>query len=88
MAGLHVGPVDLGLGLGLGLDREHEPFHDALRSIVAAGHTAGIPVTMHAVRPAEAERWLETLQEQPGDPMRREIASELGERGRRSGQTW
>jgi tetratricopeptide (TPR) repeat protein len=38
----------------------------------------------------EAERWLETLQEQPGEPLRREIASELeGAPARRGGgPTW
>jgi len=53
LAGLHVGPVDLGLGLGLGLggDRSKPPFATALKSIVTAGHRAGLPVTMHAVGP-------------------------------------
>jgi tetratricopeptide (TPR) repeat protein len=38
----------------------------------------------------EAERWLETLQERPGEPLRREIAGELErEPGpRRGGPTW
>ena len=59
IAGLHVGPVDLGLGLGLGLDRDAPPFWDALGEIVKAGRAAGISLTMHAVRPAQAPRWLE-----------------------------
>jgi len=38
----------------------------------------------------EAERWLETLQERPGEPLRREIAGELEETPgrRRDGPTW
>ncbi len=59
IAGLHIGPVDLGLGLGLGMDREAAPFTDALRRIVAAGHAAEVPVTLHAVRAQEADRWLD-----------------------------
>jgi 4-hydroxy-2-oxoheptanedioate aldolase len=57
IAGLHIGPVDMGLGLGL--DREDPRFADALRKIVAAGHAAKVPVTMHAVRQDEVSRWLE-----------------------------
>jgi 4-hydroxy-2-oxoheptanedioate aldolase len=57
ISGLHIGPVDLGLGLGL--DRDDSRFADALRSIVASGHAAGLPVTMHAVRPDQSRRWLE-----------------------------
>jgi 4-hydroxy-2-oxoheptanedioate aldolase len=57
IAGLHIGPFDLSLGLGLG--RDDPSFADALRGIVAAGHAAGLPVTMHAVRPDHAARWLE-----------------------------
>jgi 4-hydroxy-2-oxoheptanedioate aldolase len=57
ISGLHIGPVDLGLGLGL--DRDDPRFADALRSIVASGHAAGLPVTMHAVRPDQGSRWLE-----------------------------
>jgi 4-hydroxy-2-oxoheptanedioate aldolase len=57
IAGLHVGPVDLGLGLGL--DREDPAYGDALRKILAAGKAAGIPVTMHAVRAEHASRWME-----------------------------
>jgi 4-hydroxy-2-oxoheptanedioate aldolase len=49
LAGVHVGPVDLGLGLGLGSDRSKPAFGAALRSIIAACHAAGLPVTMHAV---------------------------------------
>jgi 4-hydroxy-2-oxoheptanedioate aldolase len=57
ISGLHIGPVDLGLGLGV--DRDDPRFADALRSIVASGHAAGLPVTMHAVRPDQGPRWLE-----------------------------
>jgi 4-hydroxy-2-oxoheptanedioate aldolase len=57
ISGLHIGPVDLGLGLGLG--RDDPRFADALRSIIASGHAVGLPVTMHAVRPDQALRWLE-----------------------------
>lgn len=57
ISGLHIGPVDLGLGLGAG--RDEPRYVDALMSIVDAGHSAGLPVTMHAVRPQEASRWIE-----------------------------
>ncbi len=56
IAGLHIGPVDLGLGLGL--DRDHPEYVDALRKIVTAGHAAKLPVTMHAVRSDQAVRWV------------------------------
>jgi 4-hydroxy-2-oxoheptanedioate aldolase len=56
IAGLHIGPVDLGLGLGL--EREDPRYADALANIVAAGHAARLPVTMHAVKPEQASRWL------------------------------
>jgi len=55
VAGLHIGPVDLGLGLGL--ERGDSKYVDAVRRIVAAGHAAKVPVTMHAVKPGEVERW-------------------------------
>jgi 4-hydroxy-2-oxoheptanedioate aldolase len=57
ISGLHIGPVDLGLGLGL--ERDDPRFADALRSIVASGHAAGLPVTMHAVRADQSRRWLD-----------------------------
>jgi 4-hydroxy-2-oxoheptanedioate aldolase len=57
LAGLHVGPVDLGLGLGLGMDRSAPAFGVALEAIVAASRTAGIPAVMHAVKAEDAERW-------------------------------
>ena len=57
IAGLHIGPVDLGLGLGL--SRDDPAYADALHKIVAAGHAAKVPVTMHAVRADQASRWLE-----------------------------
>jgi tetratricopeptide (TPR) repeat protein len=51
----------------------------------ATGRSEGAP----SLEQAEAERWLETLQERPGDPLRREIAKELESRpGRRRGQSW
>jgi 4-hydroxy-2-oxoheptanedioate aldolase len=56
ISGLHVGPVDLGLGLGL--ERDDPRFVEALRSIVTSGHAAGLPVTMHAVRPDQSRQWL------------------------------
>jgi 2-keto-3-deoxy-L-rhamnonate aldolase RhmA len=59
IAGLHVGPVDLGLGLGLGLDRESSAFGDAIDAIASAGRQAGIGLTMHAVTPDQAPRWLD-----------------------------
>ena len=52
IAGLHIGPVDLGLGLGL--DRGDPRYMEALKTIVAAGRANGIPVTMHAVRAEDA----------------------------------
>ena len=57
IGGLHVGPVDLGLGLGL--ERDDPQYFEVLLEIVTAGHNAGLPVTMHAVRPDEAGRLLE-----------------------------
>lgn len=59
LAGLHVGPVDLGLALGLGVDRNVPAFTDALRTIVRAGHAAGVTVTMHAVAGARAGEMLD-----------------------------
>lgn len=56
LAGLHVGPVDLGLGLGIAADSE--AFGEALGSIVAAGRAAGISVTMHCVDGANAAAML------------------------------
>lgn len=58
IAGLHIGPFDLGLGLGV--SREDPRFARALQSILDAGHAAGVPVTMHAVRPEEAAGWFKT----------------------------
>jgi 2-keto-3-deoxy-L-rhamnonate aldolase RhmA len=58
LAGLHVGPVDLGLGLGLGMDRSGPTFRAALEAIVAAGRAAGIPSVMHAVKAEDAGHWL------------------------------
>ena len=51
LAGLHIGPTDLSLGLGLGTERTLPAFDEALVKIISAGHAAGLPVTMHAVRP-------------------------------------
>jgi 2-keto-3-deoxy-L-rhamnonate aldolase RhmA len=55
IAGLHIGPFDLGLGLTLAHDDPR--FTKALQSILDAGHGAGVPVTMHAVRPEKAAGW-------------------------------
>ena len=55
IAGLHIGPVDLGLGLGL--DRDDPRYTDALRTIVAAGKANDVPVTMHAVKAADSARF-------------------------------
>jgi len=57
IAGLHIGPVDLGLGLGL--DGNDTRFKDALKRIVSAGHAAKVPVTMHAVRGDQVAGWVE-----------------------------
>ncbi len=57
IAGLHIGPVDLGLGLGV--SRDDPAYAEAVKKIVAAGHAAKIPVSMHAVRADQALRWLE-----------------------------
>jgi len=57
IAGLHVGPVDLGLGLGLG--RDDPRYAEAVKTIVAAGHAAKVPVTMHAVAADRVRRWLD-----------------------------
>lgn len=57
IAGLHIGPVDLGLGLGL--DRGDPRYTDALKKIIAAGHVAKVPVTMHAVRGDQVSGWLD-----------------------------
>ncbi len=58
VAGLHIGPVDLGLGLGLGRDHAAPAFRDAVARIVESGHRHGLPVTMHAVGAAGAARWV------------------------------
>jgi len=57
IAGLHIGPVDLGLGLGL--DRDDPRYLAAVRRIVDAGHAAKVPVTMHAVPPERVPYWRE-----------------------------
>jgi 4-hydroxy-2-oxoheptanedioate aldolase len=56
IAGLHIGPVDLSLGLAL--DRSDARFTDALKAIIAAGHAARVPVTMHAVPGDKVAGWL------------------------------
>jgi 4-hydroxy-2-oxoheptanedioate aldolase len=55
IAGLHIGPVDLGLGLGL--ERDDPRYAEALGAILAAGKANRLPVAMHAVRAEEAARW-------------------------------
>ncbi len=57
LAGLHIGPTDLGLGLGLGKDQSAPSFAKAVAEIVAAGHANGLPVTMHAVSASQAATW-------------------------------
>ena len=57
IAGLHIGPVDLGFGLSL--DPSHPRFTDAIKAIIAAGHAAKVPVTMHAVSGDQVAGWLE-----------------------------
>jgi len=47
VAGLHIGPVDLAMGLGI--EAIGPTFEAALQRIVRAGHSAGIPVALHAV---------------------------------------
>ena len=58
LAGLHIGPVDLGLGLGLGRDRSQPAFTAALQAILAAGHGARLPVVLHAVKPDQVAHWV------------------------------
>ncbi len=53
LAGVHIGPVDLGLSLGLGNDRNQPLFRDAVRTIVTATHAAGLPAVIHAISPPE-----------------------------------
>jgi 4-hydroxy-2-oxoheptanedioate aldolase len=55
LAGLHIGPVDLGLGLGLGLNASGPLFTDALLRIRAAAHASGVSVALHAVRGEDAQ---------------------------------
>lgn len=56
LAGLHIGPVDLGLGLGVGISRTSPVVALAMLRIRDAGHAAGLPVTLHAVRGEDAPR--------------------------------
>jgi 4-hydroxy-2-oxoheptanedioate aldolase len=57
IAGLHVGPVDLGLALGLGLDRDHPIWREAIDRICAAAHAVGRTATMHAVTANTVDQW-------------------------------
>jgi 4-hydroxy-2-oxoheptanedioate aldolase len=59
IAGVHVGPVDLGLGLGLGSDHSNPAFAAALQSLVHTSHAAGLPATMHAVSPCQVTKMVE-----------------------------
>jgi 4-hydroxy-2-oxoheptanedioate aldolase len=59
IAGLHVGPVDLGLGMGFGMDRSRSAFTDALRRIVDAAHAADVAAIQHAVRGEQAQTWFD-----------------------------
>jgi 4-hydroxy-2-oxoheptanedioate aldolase len=56
LAGLHIGPVDLGLGLGLGMSRSDQVLDQAMGRIRDAGHAAGLTVSLHAVRGPDAQR--------------------------------
>ena len=56
LAGLHVGPVDLGLGLGLGMSRSGKVLDQAMDRIRDAGHAASLMVSLHAVLGEEARR--------------------------------
>lgn len=58
LAGLHIGPTDLGLALGLGRDLSAAAFADAVAAIVAAAHANALPVTMHAVAANKAAAWV------------------------------
>ena len=58
LAGLHVGPTDLGLALGVGADQTAPSYRSAISAIVATGHANGLPVTMHAVAANRAAHWV------------------------------
>jgi 4-hydroxy-2-oxoheptanedioate aldolase len=58
IAGLHIGPVDLGLAVGVGGNFTAPAFLDAVARVVESGHGRAIPVTMHAVAPRDARRWV------------------------------
>ena len=60
LAGLHVGPVDLGLGLAIGRDRSVPIFAESVSRIRDVGHSHGLPVTMHAVQGADAAVWFDS----------------------------
>jgi 4-hydroxy-2-oxoheptanedioate aldolase len=57
LAGIHIGPTDLGLALGLGRDLSAPAFMHATERIVSAAHANGVPVTMHAVAAQDAPKW-------------------------------
>lgn len=57
LAGLHVGPVDLGLALGLGMRRTGPIFSAAVDRIASAAFGCGIAATMHAVKGGEVAAW-------------------------------
>ena len=59
LAGLHVGPTDLGMAIGVGRNQSAPAFHQALEAIVEAAHEHGLPATMHAVPAHQAARWEE-----------------------------
>lgn len=93
LAGIHIGPADLGLALGLGRDLSAPAFQRAVERIVAAAHDHGVPVTMHAVAARDALRWaalgfdelvltadVELLRDAFAD-LRREAAAALGDEG-------
>jgi len=91
LAGIHVGPTDLGLALGLGRDLSAPAFMRAIERIVSAAHAKSVPVTMHAVPAQDAAKWaaagfdelvltadVELLREAFGD-LRRDAAAMLGD---------
>jgi 2-keto-3-deoxy-L-rhamnonate aldolase RhmA len=57
LAGLHVGPADLGLALGLGRDLSSSKFTHAIEQIVMAAQDNGLPATMHAVSVDQVAKW-------------------------------
>lgn len=57
LAGLHIGPVDLGLGLGLGLVRGDPAWRRAVERIRDVAHSVHLPVAIHAVSGRDGASW-------------------------------